>query len=184
MPDPASKYLLATVNGEIKADTPSTIARLIGAVVAWLETETGLALDTQASREIYLGGGGRRGTEALWLPYDATVTKVEIRGGRGDNWTEKVDGSFVTEGRRLILADGTRWPGGYANLRVTVTAGPTKASEWPQDLLQLVVDVVGMLYRTRKTARPTGLPSEGEIKGAMTPWHWRVLKDHRPLRIA
>lgn len=183
MPDPASKYLLATVSGEIGAEgSASTVARLIGAVVAWLEKETGLALDAESGRLVYLDGGGL-GTEALWLPYDGTVTKVEVR-SYGNTWTEKVAGSYATEGRRLIMADGSRWPSGYANLRATVTAGPTKASEWPQDLLQVVVDVVGMLYRTRRTARPTGLPSDAEIKGAMSPWHWRVLKDTRPLRIA
>lgn len=183
MPADAATYLLPTITREVGSGAdPATLKRLTGAVVAWVERNVGLSLSGSAERVIYLDGGSG-GTEALWLPQSGTVSKVEVRSG-GSSFDEEPSADYALESTRLIRSDGGRWPKGYANIRVTTTSGPSKESEWPQDLLQVVVDLVGMLYRTRRTSRPTALPDDDEMRASMSPWHWRVLKDNRPSRIA
>lgn len=132
----------------------------VQAAIDFVETETDIHVLSVADEVRYFDGGPF-GRTLLILPESyATITLVEERDSTSAFST--VDsGDYVFADRVLQRINGA-FPAGLRNIRLTYSAGYASLSLVPHRVTSLLLDLVGVGYRTRKTATPSLLP-DGQI---------------------
>lgn len=177
IPDGLLEYTQDYVAGDGQGQSipSSVLSGLVLGVLDLFETETGVKFTKSAdpvTKIISTLGGTRVAVPSLF-----TVTKVEWSYWPvGDNWSEIPTDTWVQSGRTVLR--NVRLNPGY--IRLTGTEGVDSADDLPPSIKSHVAEVVGILYRSRKSVRPTFDSQEpGADRNLIPPHVWRILRAYR-----
>lgn len=112
--------------------------QLIAACSAWIKTYLSRDVLTGSYTQ-RLDGTGTAGIMVGQWPIQA-INSITVDG------VAVSPGAVVTDGPRIVRADGGRWARGMANVVVSYTAGYTDA---PADIAQACVELVAWRYKER-----------------------------------
>jgi hypothetical protein len=148
--------------GVTDSDSDDVLEAICDGIILWMENRTQRTLNGSTA-VVYKtnGNGGLR----LWLRDPPTsFTSIEERDEPDlKTWTVIDAADYEQDGRELVriagntgITQGTFWPWGFKNLRISYTAGYDDTT-FPADLMQLVKQMVALTWEKH---RSTGLKAE------------------------
>lgn len=129
----------------------ATLLEIEAAAVAHFQRETNRYFGPVTTLVDAFSPGGALPRLRLSAPV-TSITKIEVRGLSWSAWTEPwAAGAYEFSGDLLELVDGSVFPRGRQNVRVTFQGGYAAGQE-PPDVREAVVTIVNKSWRSRVTA--------------------------------